>query len=113
MSSWLTFNGTSTGVNGTTVYTAQNTAERALGAEVIAYWLSFVRTGGDPNAYKLPRSPQWPNYTAPSRQRVVIQAVDDANGALVNTSAIVAEKEPEIQVQRCEKVRKIADQQQA
>ena len=46
-------------------------SEKAFASELIAYWLSFVRSG-DPNTYKLARSPTWPRYDTASTQRIVL-----------------------------------------
>lgn len=108
---WLMFNGTSTGINGTTVFTAQNAVEKALSSEMIAYWLSFVRSGNSPNTFKLPRSPAWPAYQVSSPRRVVFQA-NAPEGSLI-TSNITVETEPTIQIQRCKEVERIASEEQA
>lgn len=63
-------------------------AEDAFAAELIAYWLSFVRSG-DPNTHKLARAPQWPLYNAGSAQRIVLtEGTESATGT--TTEAISA-----------------------
>ena len=46
-------------------------SEEAFAEELIAYWLSFVRSG-DPNTFKLARAPHWPVYNNQNTQRVVL-----------------------------------------
>lgn len=46
--------------------------EDAFAEELIAYWLSFVRSF-DPNKFKLSRSPTWPAFTSSHPQRIVLQ----------------------------------------
>ncbi|KAJ2934669.1 hypothetical protein H1R20_g2397, partial [Candolleomyces eurysporus] len=53
---WMMFLGTNTGFNGTTTFSDMTPVETAFASELIAYWLSFVRSG-DPNSFKLSRSP--------------------------------------------------------
>ncbi|TEB21206.1 EstA protein [Coprinellus micaceus] len=69
---WMMFLGTNTGFNGTTTFTDQSTLETDFSSELIAYWLSFVRTG-NPNMRKLHRSPLWAPYGEGTRNRVVLQ----------------------------------------
>lgn len=53
-------------------FTTLKFVESAFAAELIAYWLSFVRTG-NPNAFKARRSPNWPLYLRGERYRNVLQ----------------------------------------
>ncbi|EAU85247.2 EstA protein [Coprinopsis cinerea okayama7 len=73
---WMMFRGTNTGLNGTTTFTELNETEQNFASELIAYWLSFVRTG-NPNTHKLARSPRWAPYRIGSRARIVLQQVQD------------------------------------
>ncbi|KZT22327.1 hypothetical protein NEOLEDRAFT_1171468 [Neolentinus lepideus HHB14362 ss-1] len=50
---WNLYRGTKPGFNGSTAFSPQD-----FSWEIIAYWLSFV-CSGDPDTYKLDRSPQW------------------------------------------------------
>ncbi|KAG2136040.1 Alpha/Beta hydrolase protein [Suillus clintonianus] len=59
---WMMFDGTNTGFNGSATFMPQTPAEAAFASELIAYWLSFVRTG-NPNIYKLDKSPNPQNLT--------------------------------------------------
>ncbi|EMD37060.1 hypothetical protein CERSUDRAFT_137491 [Gelatoporia subvermispora B] len=92
---WMMFQGTNTGFNGTTVFTSMTPSEDAFAAELIAYWLSFVRSGS-PNTFKLSRSPVWPEYSASSAKRIVLQEGTAA------TSGSWTEEEPESETERCE-----------
>ncbi|PPQ83490.1 hypothetical protein CVT25_006980 [Psilocybe cyanescens] len=68
---YMMFKGTSTGFNGSTTFNALTTTEAAFAQELIAYWLSFVRSG-DPNKFKLSRSPTWSPFTS-KNSRIVLQ----------------------------------------
>ncbi|GJE86320.1 alpha/beta-hydrolase [Phanerochaete sordida] len=68
---WMMFLGTNTGVNGTTMFSPMTPSEQAFASELIAYWLSFVRTG-NPNTFKLARAPTWPTYTPSTSHRIVL-----------------------------------------
>lgn len=60
-------------------------AQEAFAEELIAYWLSFVRTG-DPNTHKLARAPQWPLYNTGTTQRIVLtEGTDTATGSALET----------------------------
>lgn len=76
-------------------FTGLNEVETAFSQELIAYWLSFVRTK-DPNTYKLPRSPAWPEFSA--NERVVLQ--EDPNNSTTQTG-IYVETEPDAEAKRC------------
>ncbi|TFK27844.1 EstA protein [Coprinopsis marcescibilis] len=86
---WMMFRGTNTGFNGTTTFTPLDEAERNFARELIAYWLSFVRTG-NPNTHKLSRSPRWPVYKTDSRVRIVLQQAQNiaASGSFVEAEEI-------------------------
>lgn len=74
--------------------------EKAFAAELIAYWLSFVRSG-DPNTYKLERSPTWDEYftTGESlKERVVLQQPADNS---TTESGSFIEMEPVVESGRC------------
>ncbi|KAI0672409.1 alpha/beta-hydrolase [Trametes maxima] len=104
---WMMFRGTSTGFNGTTTFRPQRPIDKAFASELIAYWLSFVRTG-DPNTHKLARSPVWPGYSAQSRGRIALQ-----EGSGIQVSGSTAEKEPEVESSRCAFVASKVPHQQA
>ncbi|KAI0753315.1 alpha/beta-hydrolase [Daedaleopsis nitida] len=106
---WMMFRGTSTGFNGTTTFQPQSDLDRAFAAELIAYWLSFVRAG-DPNTFKLARSPVWPAYTAHSQQRIALQ---EPAGTDTSVSGSTAETEPALESSRCAFVASKAIRQQA
>ena len=69
-------------------------SEDAFAQELIAYWLSFVRTG-DPNTFKLARAPQWPLYSPEAVQRIVLTE------GTVNTSGSIVETIPISESERC------------
>ncbi|KAH6909244.1 EstA protein [Coprinopsis sp. MPI-PUGE-AT-0042] len=103
---WMMFKGSNTGVNGTATFTDFSPAEDKFSKELIAYWLSFVRTG-NPNAHRQPGSPVWPTYTLGNRARIVLQQAPD--GAQSGSSV---EKETEREVERCKLVVSQVDRQQ-
>ena len=78
--------------------------EDAFAAELIAYWLSFVRSG-DPNRYKLSRSPKWPMYKNTSR--IVLQ---QGPGIATTVSGSFVEAELETDKTRCALVGSQAEQ---
>ncbi|KAF9041726.1 alpha/beta-hydrolase [Hymenopellis radicata] len=92
---WMMFRGSNTGINGTGTFTPMTDAENAFAAELIAYWISFVRSG-DPNTFKLDRSPVWTSFDAGNLERMVLQQTD-VDGA----SGSVVEHEPEQEAGRC------------
>ncbi|EPQ51909.1 alpha/beta-hydrolase [Gloeophyllum trabeum ATCC 11539] len=69
---WMMFQGTNLGFNGTSTFSPMTAVEQAFASELFAYWLSFVRSG-NPNTYKLGRSPDWPQYSLTNRSRIVLQ----------------------------------------
>ncbi|KIJ63651.1 hypothetical protein HYDPIDRAFT_29443 [Hydnomerulius pinastri MD-312] len=94
---WMMFDGTNTGYNGTTTFTPQTPAELAFASELIAYWLSFVRSG-NPNTYKLEMSPTWEQYTIPNMVRMVLMQ-DPQN--LTTVSGSYMEQQPIPETERC------------
>ncbi|KAH7928332.1 alpha/beta-hydrolase [Leucogyrophana mollusca] len=95
---WMMFQGTNTGFNGTTTFTPQTPIELAFASELIAYWLSFVRSG-DPNTYKLDMSPTWEPYTPASKVRIVLQQ----NVQNITTeSGSYMEEQPAPETERCQ-----------
>ncbi|KAJ7189058.1 alpha/beta-hydrolase [Mycena filopes] len=68
----MMFRGSETGFNGSTTFTTLSPANEAFAAELIAYWLSFVRAQ-NPNKFKLPTAPVWAPYTVAGRERIVLQ----------------------------------------
>ena len=81
--------------SGTATYQTQTPAEQALAEETIAYWLSFVRSG-DPNTYKLSKSPNWPQYTTSSPNRILFTLSNDTTTSADTLEVISADK-----LQRC------------
>jgi hypothetical protein len=81
--------------NGSGTFSQMTRTEDAFAAELIAYWLSFVRSG-DPNEYRLPRSPEWPMYKITSR--IVLQ---QGPGSMTTFSGSFVEEEPETARTRC------------
>ncbi|CAK5266614.1 unnamed protein product [Mycena citricolor] len=69
---WMMFQGSNTGTNGTGTFSAQTPVELAFTRELIAYWLSFVRSG-NPNTHKLHTSPNWPQFSSAQKNRIVLQ----------------------------------------
>lgn len=81
------------------------TTDETFAQELIAYWLSFVRTG-NPNTHKLASSPTWLPYTSAKKARVVLQ-----EGTAARSSSFM-EIIPAVDVQRCAFVAGLADRQQ-
>lgn len=81
-------------------------SEDAFAEELIAYWLSFVRSG-NPNTHKLARSPAWPAYKASTAQRVVL-----TEGSAIKSGSTI-ETIPSAEVKRCAFVVSKAQVQQA
>ncbi|KAF7350824.1 Aldolase-II domain-containing protein [Mycena sanguinolenta] len=94
---WMMFQGINTGFNGSGVFTPMTPVETAFAEELIAYWLSFVRSG-DPNTFKLARSPLWPQFTTSNKARIVLQQ-DQQN--ITTQSGIFSETQPALEGQRC------------
>ncbi len=101
--------GTSTGFNGSTTFQPMTAQDDAFAAELIAYWLSFVRAG-DPNTFKLAHSPVWPAYTVQGKERVVLQEPKAEN---TDVSGSVVEQEPKLETSRCAFVASKARHQQS
>ena len=79
--------------------------ETAFAEELIAYWLSFIRTG-DPNTYQVARAPQWPVYSQQVSQRIVLtEGTEAKTGSAVETI-------PALERRRCEFVATKAEAQQ-
>lgn len=76
------------------MFSTMTPSENAFAAELIAYWLSFVRTG-DPNTFKLERAPTWPTYSTAQSQRMVLTE------GTVETSGSSVEAIPEKEQSRC------------
>ncbi|KAG5638534.1 hypothetical protein H0H81_012034 [Sphagnurus paluster] len=83
--------------NGTTEYTPVNDIQRSFAEELIAYWLSFVRSG-DPNTHKLARSPVWPTYDSKKPGRIVLQQAATSDKG---SSGSWAEYEDKSETQQC------------
>ena len=92
--------------NGSQTFTQMTPTEDAFAAELIAYWLSFVRSG-DPNKYRLSRSPEWTMYMNTSR--IVLQ---QGPGITTTVSGSFMEAEPETDKTRCALVGSQSEQQQ-
>jgi carboxylesterase type B len=84
-------------LNGSTTFTPQTPGELAFASELIAYWLSFVRTG-NPNTYKLKKSPMWEQYTEFNPVRMVLMQ-DPQN--LTTVSGSYMERQPVAEATRC------------
>ncbi|KAE9388233.1 alpha/beta-hydrolase, partial [Gymnopus androsaceus JB14] len=92
--SWMMFRGTNTRNNGTSQWSSLSQEDNAFSQELIAYWLSFVRSG-DPNIYRLAGTPRWEQYSMGERKWLVLQKKSTGNGSYM-------EAEPEKERQRCE-----------
>ncbi len=65
-------------------------SEDAFASELIAYWLSFVRSG-DPNKFKLARAPAWPTYSPSTARRIVLtEGTEEVSGSTIES---IPEKE--------------------
>ncbi|KAK1233831.1 hypothetical protein PQX77_002997 [Marasmius sp. AFHP31] len=104
----MMFLGSNTDSNGTTTFTPQTPVELAFTEELIAYWLSFVRAG-DPNKFKLPMSPEWPQYAWVSKRRIVLQ--QDRGNSTTRSGSFV-EQEPGNESRRCEAIASKSEQEQ-
>lgn len=94
--------------NGTTTFQPQSPHDVAFAQELIAYWLSFVRSG-DPSADKLETSPVWPGYTTFVRFRIALQ--EGAGNSTRSGSTI--ETEDAAESARCEFVASLVRSQEA
>ena len=81
--------------DGSIYFTQMTPTENAFAEELIAYWLSFV-ISGDPNQYRLSRSPEWPLYKSTSR--IVLQ---QGPGTTTTLSGSFVEEESETDKTRC------------
>ncbi|KAJ3568347.1 hypothetical protein NP233_g5780 [Leucocoprinus birnbaumii] len=105
---YMMFRGTHTGINGTTAFSTFNPSEITFSEELIAYWLSFVRTF-DPSIHKLARAPVWREYTARRRNRIVLNEAPE--GADVDSvSGSHMEVEEEDAAERCQVVAGLVDE---
>ena len=82
-------------------------ADISFAEELIAYWLSFVRSG-NPNTFKLARSPTWSAFTSKSA-RIVLQ--EDPNGSTTLSGSFL-EQEPVDEKSRCDFVAGLVEQQE-
>ncbi|KAJ7654360.1 Alpha/Beta hydrolase protein [Mycena rosella] len=105
---WMMFLGSNTGTNGSVTFTPMTPVETSFAEELIAYWLSFVRAG-NPNTFKLARSPLWPQFTSAVKNRIVLQQ-DRQN--LTTQSGSFLETQSVLESQRCEFVASQVDIQQ-
>ncbi|KZT22324.1 alpha/beta-hydrolase [Neolentinus lepideus HHB14362 ss-1] len=105
---WMMFRGVHIGFNGTSEFTTQTPAELAFASELIAYWLSFVRSG-NPNTYKLDSSPHWSQYSVTNRTRIVLQ---QGSENLLSTTGSYMEFEPAEESLRCAFVASKAEHEQ-
>jgi len=90
---FMLFKGVGIGPNGTVIYSEMSPAEKAFAEELIAYWLSFVRSG-DPNEFKLERSPVWKPFTS-KKSRIVLQEGPEEPSTTVSGSFLEQESETE------------------
>ncbi|PVF95497.1 alpha/beta-hydrolase [Serendipita vermifera] len=110
---WWMHQGSNTGNNGTFALTPFTTAsQKSFAKELIAYWLSFVRSG-DPNTYALPDSPKWPvwdNAKYLGRRMVLKQGetVELAEGVERYVSGSKVEIVKGAEVTRCKEMNKLA-----
>jgi carboxylesterase type B len=99
--------------NGTYALTPFTTAsQKSFAKELIAYWLSFVRSG-DPNTYALPGSPKWPTWDNAKylgRRMVLKQGgtVELDEGGVRYVSGSKVEIVDGAEVTRCKEVNKLA-----
>ncbi|KAF9449757.1 alpha/beta-hydrolase [Macrolepiota fuliginosa MF-IS2] len=107
---YMMFRGTHTGINGTTTFSTFNPSEVAFSSELIAYWLSFVRDL-NPTTHKLSRAPAWAQYSANTRNRIVLNEAP-AGSDVNNVSGSHPEIEDEEDVARCEVIAGLVAQMQ-
>jgi len=90
------------------MFSTFNPSEIAFSEELIAYWLSFVRTY-NPNTFRLDRAPVWGQYTSKHRNRIVLN--EAPVGADVNTvSGSHMEIEGNGAAKRCQIVAGLVDE---
>ena len=94
--------------------------ETSFSEELIAYWLSFVRSG-DPNTFKLKTSPTWAEFDSEGLQRIVLQQSNTTDRTSFEPFGLeqggsggsYMETEPEKEVQRCRYLTGITEKQQS
>jgi carboxylesterase type B len=96
-------------VNGTTTFTGLNAIEEAFAEEMIAYWLSFVRTG-NPNTYRLSKSPIWYSYSISNPVRAVL--AQEPNN-VTKKSGVWLESTPDVESERCRFIATKVEREQA
>ena len=85
-----------------------NPTEDAFAEELIGYWLSFVRSG-DPNTYKLARSPNWAPFSSHNKERIVLQQGPENS---TNVSGSSMEEDFKLEAERCQFVVTKVDEEQ-
>ena len=98
-------------MNGTATFTGMTPSEEAFAEELIAYWLSFVRTH-DPNTFKLERSTEWPQFTSQAMNRIVLKRPTGADANSTTVSGNIVEKQDRAETERCEFVASIVHEQE-
>lgn len=93
--------------NGTTTFQPMAPADISFAQELIAYWVSFVRSG-NPNTFKLARSPTWAPFTSKSA-RIVLQ--EDTNGSTTVSGSFLEQEQAE-EKSRCDFVAGLVGQQE-
>jgi hypothetical protein len=94
--------------NGSTTFTPMTPPQTAFAEELIAYWISFVRSH-DPNTFKLSRSPEWPQFTLDGLSRIVL--TQNPNNS-TTVSGSTTEKEDAVEKARCQFVASVEPEQQ-
>jgi len=97
---WMLFQGINTGPNGSGTFTAQTPVELSFAAELIGYWLSFVRVW-NPNTYKLSTSPEWSQYQ-PGNSEAVRMVLQQDPAGLTTQSGSYMETQPVNETERCD-----------
>ena len=86
----------------------------AFAQELIAYWVSFVRAG-NPNKFKLKRSPVWEKFTPSEKWRILLQQGAEqgtSEADVVSGSGSFLEREGGEESARCEFVKSLVGVQQ-
>ncbi|THU84217.1 alpha/beta-hydrolase [Dendrothele bispora CBS 962.96] len=86
--------------NGTTTFTPMTPTEIAFAEELIAYWLSFVRSE-DPNTFKLERSPEWKQFFPTGQAALQRMVLQQGPGTTTDVSGSFMEHEPSVETERC------------
>ncbi|KAG0697689.1 Alpha/Beta hydrolase protein [Suillus ampliporus] len=94
---FMMFDGRTTFPNGTVTKWELTPVQLAFASELIAYWLSFVRTG-NPNTHKLAMSPEWTKYSESNTVRMVLMQ-ESHNSTIVSGSYM--ETRPVAENARC------------